>query len=183
MASLIYSRFSCSFSSCSSWSTFQTERATGLARARFESLFRSLSASRHDIHDEDLVATLPQSLSVCCSLLKKETNLPCATTATVSLVGRHLSACHLARSDPWAWRGCGAAVCWPLVSSSQNGASRRRSGGTQWSSSASSSSKMSICLYLFQFLSRLTLMFDKARTKGHVDLCMKRCKRAKCLCS
>ena len=27
----------------------------------------------------------------------------------------------------------------------------------------------------FQFLSRLTLMFDKARTKGHVDLVMKRC--------
>jgi len=25
-----------------------------------------------------------------------------------------------------------------------------------------------------QFLSRLTLMFDKARSKGHVDLCMKR---------
>ena len=26
----------------------------------------------------------------------------------------------------------------------------------------------------FQFLSRLTLMFDKARTKGHVQLLMKR---------
>jgi len=25
-----------------------------------------------------------------------------------------------------------------------------------------------------QFLSKLTLMFDKSRTKGHVDICMKR---------
>lgn len=30
--------------------------------------------------------------------------------------------------------------------------------------------------FLLQFLSRLTLMFDKARTKGHVQLTMKRCK-------
>ena len=28
----------------------------------------------------------------------------------------------------------------------------------------------------FQFLSRLTLMFDKARSKGHVQITMKRCK-------
>lgn len=31
-------------------------------------------------------------------------------------------------------------------------------------------------LWWFQFLSRLTLMFDKARTKGHVSVTMKRCK-------
>ena len=31
-----------------------------------------------------------------------------------------------------------------------------------------------VTIYLILPLSRLTLMFDKSRTKGHVDLCMKR---------
>ena len=40
---------------------------------------------------------------------------------------------------------------------------------------------ISVIISPFQFLSRLTLMFDKARSKGHVQLTMKRCKNFFCI--
>ena len=62
-----------------------------------------------------------------------------------------------------------------LESIEENGFTRRRPGEYTFKKSKCEKN-MTVLFFYFQFLSRLTLMFDKARTKGHVQLLMKRCK-------
>ena len=64
-----------------------------------------------------------------------------------------------------------------LESIEKNGFIRRRPGEYEHLKNPKKlGRKITVFLHIlyFQFLSRLTLMFDKARTKGHVQLLMKR---------